>query len=363
MDEILYQQSRYDAKNAQHAAKNAQHAAFVSEIMAKVTADLAEKYNFTPQYSAFHTAGTAELDRFKPDRGYLETEEVTKRDRVRDKTILFYKQIISAYANYCPDDAKLEAGKTVYFAFREAGDVTHADLYSEYALLNDLVERLRTEPYASALTTLDLAEIPDEIEAANQSFIEIYNQRYPQVSQRASSLSTKELRIQTDDAFDEMAKAINTIYMYNEMVTKDSETREELKKLIADVNGVLANLRRILGQGNSGSGSSEEEPYSKVEDPHDPTGITRGKETIMKWVGDFELVNETGDGPGKIIVKDNFTGVEEEVPAEDILSRSNTGCEFIMIRDFAEGEYKIRIETYDGGSPLVLEYPEVIKLV
>ena len=368
MDEILYQQSRYDAKNAQHAA-------FVSEIMAKVTADLAEKYNFTPQYSAFHTAGTAELDRFKPDRGYLETEEVTKRDRVRDKTTLFYKQIISAYANYCPDDAKLEAGKTVYFAFREAGDVTHADLYSEYALLNDLVERLRTEPYASALTTLDLAEIPDEIEAANQSFIEIYNQRYPQVSQRASSLSTKELRIQTDDAFDEMAKAINTIYMYNEMVTKDSETREELKKLIADVNGVLANLRRILGQGNSGSGSSEEEPapepvepaitevYSKVEDVHDPTGITRGKETIMKWVGDFELVNETGDGPGKIIVKDNFTGVEEEVPVEDILSRSNTGCEFIMIRDFAEGEYKIRIETYDGGSPLVLEYPEVIKLV
>ena len=105
------------------------------------------------------------------------------------------------------------------------------------------------------------------------------------------------------------------------------------------------------------------EVYSKVEDPHDPTGITRGKETIMKWVGDFELVNETGDGPGKIIVKDNFTGVEEEVPAEDILSRSNTGCEFIMIRDFAEGEYKIRIETYDGGSPLVLEYPEVIKLV
>ena len=369
MDEILYQQSRYDAKNAQHAA-------FVSEIMAKVTADLAEKYNFTSQYSAFHTAGTAELDRFKPDRGYLETEEVTKRDRVRDKTILFYKQIISAYANYCPDDAKLEAGKTVYFAFREAGDVTHADLYSEYALLNDLVERLRTEPYASALTTLDLSEIPDEIEAANQSFIEIYNQRYPQVSQRASSLSTKELRIQTDDAFDEMAKAINTIYMYNEMVTKDSETREELKKLIADINGVLANLRRILGQGNSGSGSSEEEPtpeepvkpeitevYSKVEDPHDPTGITRGKETIMKWVGDFELVNETGDGPGKIIVKDNFTGVEEEVPVEDILNRSNTGCEFIMIRDFAEGEYKIRIETYVDGSPLVLEYGKIIKLV
>ena len=54
---------------------------------------------------------------------------------------------------------------------------------------------------------------------------------------------------------------------------------------------------------------------------------------------------------------------EEEVPAEDILSRSNTGCEFIMIRDFAEGEYKIRIETYDGGSPLVLEYGKIIKLV
>ncbi len=178
--------------------------------------------------------------------------------------------------------------------------------------------------------------------------------------------ATKQARVKVDEAYRNLILVINA-YMLMEDDNADyiafaKHQNEEIKRI----------KQQILGQKPDKKDEEEEkepvtpeitEVYSKVEDPHDPTGITRGKETIMKWVGDFELVNETGDGPGKIIVKDNFTGVEEEVPAEDILSRSNTGCEFIMIRDFAEGEYKIRIETYDGGSLLTLEYGKLIKLV
>ena len=316
---------------------------------------------------------------FKPDKGFLSTAKIESTDADRDDAYMYYLQIVNATANYCPDAEKKEAGQTLAFAFRLAGgsSLSVQDYTSETSTLNDLVRRLEEEPYASALTTLGIEEAPEVIKAKNDAFTEVYRERYTPERERAFSTNLKDLRAATDDAFDQLAQAINAIYTVNEIVTKDEETRTALEKVIDDINGAIINYKRVTGSSSSTGteGETEEEPtpepvkpaitevYSKVEDPHDPTGITRGKETIMKWVGGFELVNETGDGPGKIIVKDNFTGVEEEVPAEDILSRSNTGCEFIMIRDFAEGDYKIRIETYDGGSPLVLEYPEVIKLV
>ena len=229
-----------------------------------------------------------------------------------------------------------------------------------------------------------MTETVAALKEANIAFDELLGTRSAEKRMRKEGETMVSIRPKVDEAFVIIAKAINTFYIMNEWGPKDAETRTRLETVIDGMNDVLLELETALI--NAGvikktdnkkpdEGEEEETPtpepvepaitevYSKVEDVHDPTGITRGKETIMKWVGDFELVNEAGDGPGKIIVKDNFSGVEEEVPVEDILSRSNTGCEFIMIRDFAEGDYKIRIETYDGGSPLVLEYPEVIKLV
>ena len=178
-----------------------------------------------------------------------------------------------------------------------------------------------------------------------------------------------------------MANAINVLYQANELAYKDEETRTVLGGLIDKINTYIIDINDRLLRRGSGTKTDttvpeptpeeSEEPvkleitavYSKVKDPYDATGITRGKETLMEWTGGFELVNEKGDGPGKIVVIAENSSIEEIVPAEDILARSNKGCEFIMIRDFAEGNYKIRIETYHEEKPLSLEYAKIIKLV
>ena len=252
------------------------------------------------------------------------------------------------------------------------------------AALADFVEKMKEEANAADAATLGLTAILPMLEEANEAFNTLFKARSGELNVRVNSQNMRTVRPKVDKAFMRLITAINALYLANELKDKDEATRTALGTVIDQINsyltqlqvtltreGVLSNKGQTTDTDEEEGGKTPEESvkpeitevYSKVEDPHDPTGITRGKETIMKWVGDFELVNETGDGPGKIIVKDNFTGVEEEVPVEDILSRSNTGCEFIMIRDFAEGEYKIRIETYDGGSPLVLEYGKLIKLV
>ena len=329
---------------------NAKANATISERCAKV---------LTPYDAAFVVLDKA----LKTSQKSMLTDAIAQNDELRDTLYMSYKQMVEQMVGIAiPEMA--EAAKILNQHIKDYRINVKAQLDKETGLLQNFIADLQ-EKYAEQVETLSLTSLVTKMQAANEKVNELIQQRADEYAMRTVG-ATKQARVKVDEAYRNLILVINA-YMLMEDDNADyiafaKHQNEEIKRI----------KQQILGQ-KPDKKDEEETPepvkpeitevYSKVEDPHDPTGITRGKETIMKWVGDFELVNETGDGPGKIIVKDNFSGIEEEVPVEDILSRSNTGCEFIMIRDFAEGEYKIRIETYDGGSPLVLEYPEVIKLV
>ena len=364
-------------------ARNPEHYQVHRKLLEKATQELAEKYGFAPLRTPYADYYATEDDCYLRNLGFELTPEIVTSDGKRDDLLLYLLHSIEN-ATLLPIEDKAKAGKHLTFVVKPYKKAHRLSMAQETGAVADLVKKLKEEENQADVETLGLTEIVQLLDEANESFDELYGSRAGESLSRATSETMRTIRPKVDKAFKKMATAINALYQVNELVEKDPEKREELGALIKGINEILHQLQKNLSRAGVSSKPShgpdedeeeEETPtpepvkpeitevYSKVEDVHDPTGITRGKETIMKWVGDFELVNEAGDGPGKIIVKDNFTGVEEEVPAEDILSRSNTGCEFIMIRDFAEGDYKIRIETYDGGSPLVLEYPEVIKLV
>lgn len=248
MKEIIYDFSRRNARNAQHAQ-------FATDALAAIPQDVAEARGFAAQRAAFAAAVANELECFQPDKGYLETSEIVVADQARDKLFLFYKQIIQAYADYQPDADKQKAGSTLAFAFREAGDVPRLDYASETSTLTDLVEKLRQEPYVAALAAIGLADAPDELEAANTAFNTIYLKRSAAERDRAQSWSMKTLRPVTDDAFNALAKAINALYAVNEMVTDDADVRTALGKVIDDVNAIVIRLKKTIGQSTSGTSS------------------------------------------------------------------------------------------------------------
>ena len=318
-----------------------------------------------PKFITPYDTSLAEEDRvIKTSPKSLLTDQIVTSDRLRDEFYRSYRDMVKAMDGIAiPEMA--EAAKILQQHIKDYKIDVQSQLDKETGNLLSFTNDLK-DKYADQVAALNLTNIVEKLAEANDQTAELLRQR--DIENKAREVgATKRVRAQVDEAYRRLIQVINAYALI--------EGDANYANFIDQMNSLIKRYKQqVLGQTAGTDKEDEEETpepvkpeitevYSKVEDPHDPTGITRGKETIMKWVGDFELVNETGDGPGKIIVKDNFTGVEEEVPAEDILSRSNTGCEFIMIRDFAEGEYKIRIETYDGGSPLVLEYPEVIKLV
>ena len=248
MKEIIYDFSRQNARNAQHTQ-------FATDALAAIPQDVAEARGFAAQRAAFAAAVANELECFQPDKGYLETSEIAAADRARDQLFYFYKQVIQAYADFQPDADKQKAGSTLAFAFREAGRVAEVDYASETALLTDLVEKLRQEPYVAALAAIGLADAPDALEEANTAFNTIYLKRAATERDRAQSWSMKTLRPVTDDAFNALAKAINALYAVNEMVTDDSDVRTALGKVIDDVNAIVIRLKKTIGQSTSGTPS------------------------------------------------------------------------------------------------------------
>ena len=206
---------------------------------------------FAPQRTVFASATGDEQDCFQPDRGYLGTEEIEASDNKRDNIFYFYKHLIEAYANYCPDEVKKNAGRTLLFAIQEAGDVAKSDYASETAILSDL-------PYAAALAEIGLSDAPTVIAEANDAFNAVYLKRSAEERDRKLGATMKTLRPVTDDAFNELAKAINALYAANELVTKDAEKSAALEKVIDDVNAIVVRFRKTIS--TASSALEEEEP-------------------------------------------------------------------------------------------------------
>ena len=250
-------------------AKNAQHVQFVKEGLEAVPQEVAEEQGFGPQRAVFATAGNNEIACFKPEKALYDTPEVEASDENREKVFTYYKQLANTIANYCPDAEMQENGRKVAYAFSETGNIFLMDYMSETAAIDDLVATLRTEPYLAALTGMNLQDAPDKIEAANQEFRTIYMDRAATDYERTVKASLKTLRPITDAAFDDMVKAIEALYMYNEMITKDETKRTALQKVIDDLNVLMLRLKKSI----SGSAAGTEE-----EIPEDPSTETPDEE-------------------------------------------------------------------------------------
>ena len=357
-------------------AKNARHVQFVTDLRKAVPQEMATKYGFTPQWTAVDSATSNEMAGFKAEKGYLKTVQVETADKKRDCTFKLYRGIALLYEAYGVTEEERQAGQTLAFAFREAGDVTVSEYGSETAEIADLVEKFRTEPYVSALATIGLEGAPDALEAANEEFNTIYLERNEEERDRAFATNMKSLRTASDTAIETLFKTINALYAVNELVAKDEETRTDLGKIINDVNTLIVRFRKTVS-GSSSSGDTEggDEPtpepepvtpeitavYQKEEgDPENPHRIERGKQTAVEYQG-FTLKGQD-DTLEHVIGLVNDQDYIEWIKAATISNVTETSCEFTMVPDLTEGQYKVRIETYDGGSPLVVEYPEPITL-
>lgn len=355
--------------------RNGEHFQFNQDVVDDVPQETADTYHFGTQRAAYEVVFKMEDVVYKQNQGYALTADITSLNDKRKNLFLFLKGVIDANI-YCPTESKQQAATVLKYAikpYRSANVKSYSEMTAE---LGNLVRSLKEEHYAPLVTELGLDDIVTQLETINTEFNAIFKERSDKKRDRKGLQSMTSVRQDVDKAFLEMINAINVIYQANEMIQKDEETRTALGGVIDKINSLIIEINEKLARrGRMAKIDVPTDPDTpkpvtpaitavyQVEggNPDKPNEIKKGEKTRMEWVGGFELVNETGDGPGDIILR-NDMGLDDTVRVESILERSNKYCEFIMTEDLTEGEYEIRIETYDGGKPLVVKYPEKIKL-
>ena len=361
-----------------YEARNAEHYGLYSDIFESIPQELAEKYHLTPIYSTCVNLFGIENDCHLRNQGYKNTEAIEQGDKKRDDLMLAIAQTIEAFTRL-PIAEKAEAAKRLNFLLKPYRNVTRLPYAQESANIRDFVLKMAEEANAADIETLGLTEMMTLLDEANQAFMALYKGRSGEIRVRSTSETMKTIRPKVDAAFAQLFDAINGMYIVNELTTKDATTREELGKVIDDVNSYLIQLQKTLIRagviGGKVKDEGDDEPTPEPEpvtpeitavyqkeggDPENPNRIERGEQTGVNYKG-FTLKGQDGTLE-HVIGLVNDQDYIEWINPETITNVTETSCEFTMVPDLTEGQYKVRIETYDGGSPLVVEYPEPITL-
>ena len=249
-------------------------------------------------------------------------------------------------------------------------------------MLADLQGKFAEQVAKLSLTSVveQLAETNEQLDAKveqreSEQLAETNEQLDAKVEQRESEYAERKVgamaaaRKKVDAAYKDLVQVINALVIL--------EGEADYAEFIKLQNQSIARYKReALGETSSGKKEDEEdEPTPTPEpvtpeitavyqkeggDPENPNRIERGEQTGVNYKG-FTLKGQDGTLE-HVIGLVNDQDYIEWIKPETISNVTENSCEFTMVPDLTEGQYKVRIETYDGGSPLVVEYPEPITL-
>ncbi len=364
-----------------YKARNAEHCQLNADILEAATSKMAEQYSFKPVWEPYNQRFLTENACYKAKSAYRSTEDVATSDKKRDNLFLYMSQLIDA-AKLSPVEAKAEAGKRLGFWLDNYRGTARLGYAQETASISDFVSKMKEEENQTYIETLDLGETLDLLEAANKEFNDLYKSRSGELQTRTTSETMATIRPKVDEALEQLVYGINSLYMANELKEKDAAVREALGTLIDKINSYLTQLRVTLVRAGIIHESKSDKPdeggdeptpepepvtpeitavYQKEGgDPENPHRIGRDEQTMVEYQG-FTLKGQDGT-LDHVVALINDQDYPEWIKPATITNVTENSFEFTMVPDLTEGQYKVRIETYDGGSPLVVEYPEPITL-
>lgn len=369
-----------------YAARNPEHYILNYKILKIITPELAELLGITAYRNDYKNKFDIENSCYINAQGYQATKDIVALDDKRKKIFLYISQIVTAACN-SPEEEMAQVGERMAFLLKPYKYTYNYSYAKASALILDFCDKMQNSEYEADLEYLNLTKFITMLQEANDEFDAIYDERSKLELRNAKAESMKTIRPKVDSAFLVVAKFINAAYLTNEVKGKSDELGQKLKTVIESINSLLHRLQStlsregIIGKNTKSENEVTTTPEETVKpiikevyqieggDPEKPNEITRNQDTAIEGIG-IKLLNSSGDAPGDIILTPVNAGFDEKVKPESIKKNTDTRIEFTMVPDLAEGEYKIRIETYYNGEenppleqPVIIEYPQIIRLI
>ena len=348
---------------------NYEYAYFATEFLSLVKATTAEKLHVAPNVVDTLAADTALFTDFtRQTRISDETAKIADIDAQTDDLIIAIFESVRSNKK-SPLAARKTAATELYNVLKPYTGCYQLAQRQEVQAVRGMLTDLKKEKAAAHVATLKLDDLVEALTESVDQYAALLTQREEGKAENVGM--AKKVRASLVEQYD----YITTVAFAFSV----AEPSEELDNFIQKTNLLIDSAKKAYNLRTGTKGGKEEDPtvsnpeepepetpaitavYQKEGgDPENPNRIERGEQTGVKYQG-FTLKGQDGT-LDHVVALINDQDYPEWIKPATITNVTENSFEFTMVPDLTEGQYKVRIETYDGGSPLVVEYPEPITL-
>ena len=156
-------------------------------------------------------------------------------------------------------------------------DTTRLSFNDQTGMVNNLIQKLRSEGYADDVATLGLTEWVNQLETVNNRCAELANKRRVESGERNATRKTKDTRPAFDAAYETLVERLNALALVN-----GEEKYVELFRwwnAMIDEYRMSISLRAGKGKGGQTEGGASDQPNPDAgTTPSEPTGPEGGEE-------------------------------------------------------------------------------------
>ena len=232
--------------------RNAEHFQLHAAILAAVTEALATQYRISSVREKYATVFKMEDLIYLQNQAYANTKEMDAADKECDTHFLTFKSAVATYKNW-PVEGKRIASEKLTFALEPFKNANGKPWAENRAMITNCLQVLRSDTYKAYVTELGLDEILVLLEAANNKCNDLMSDHLEEKRSREAADNLKVVRPQVDAAFELLRKAINAVYLMNELVDQNADTEAEVGAVIDAVNKFLLGYSATLSRRKAGT--------------------------------------------------------------------------------------------------------------
>ena len=342
---------------------------FSTEFLALVQATTAEKLHVASSVVDKLAADTALFTDFtQQTRISDETAKIADVDKQTDDLIVAIFDTVRSNKK-SPLAARKTAATELYNVLKPYTGCYQLAQRQEVQAVRGMLTDLAKEKAAAHVATLGLDDLVEALTESVEQYAALLTQREEGKAENVGM--SKKVRASLVEQYD----YITTVAFAFSV----AEPSEELDNFIQKTNLLIDSANRAYNLRTGTKGGKDEDPtvsnpeepepvtpaitavYQKEGgDPENPHRIGRDEQTMVEYQG-FTLKGADGTLE-HVVALINDQDYPEWIKPATITNVTENSFEFTMVPDLTEGQYKVRIETYDGGSPLIVEYPEMITI-
>jgi hypothetical protein len=222
--------------------RDGEHYDYHSKILDIISPLLAKEYKMEEQRLIYERLFKKEDDAYSRNRGFEETKDIQIANKKRDEFFVFIKRTIENM-RFHPDATIKAYWEGLYEGLEPYKNAHRANAIENTALVFSFIEEMNKEKYQDILKKLDLLLVIDKLKEANNKCSQLYGERLNEKQKRNKEDKMRRIRPLVDDAFFELIKFVNAIYLVSFQISKEEQVIQEIGELINNVNACTKSLQ------------------------------------------------------------------------------------------------------------------------